>query len=210
MGLCDTRWTQPAHVLTSTENQDPRKRLPIQSPVLRKPPKLLICHNEDRDMYRAPLRPSRLPLPVTKHARKPRAPASAEVDAVIAVVKGFLAALSTKSPVEFDKYCVRAGGMSLWPPPPMLPRFCTIGAFVEQIARVEDDIDERIWDPEVKVSELGDLAMVWAPFRGKINGVVDHVGVELFILHKFNGQWKVTGLADSCRRPTDKETQMLR
>jgi hypothetical protein len=76
---------------------------------------------------------------------------------------------------------------------------------VEHIAKVEDEIEERIWDPEVKVYESGNLAAVWAPFRAKINGVVNHVGVELFVLHKLNGKWKVTGLADSCRRPTEEE-----
>jgi hypothetical protein len=95
--------------------------------------------------------------------------------------------------------------MSLSPPPPTALRFCTIGSFVEYIATLKDQIDERIWDPEVKVQESGNLAAVWAPFRAKINGVVDHVGVELFVLHKIHGQWKVTGLADSCRLPTDGE-----
>jgi len=95
--------------------------------------------------------------------------------------------------------------MSLSPPSPTALRFCTIGSFVEHVATLKDDINERIWDPEVKVHEAGNLAAVWAPFRAKINGVVDHVGVELFVLHKLNGQWKVTGLADSCRLPTEEE-----
>jgi hypothetical protein len=80
---------------------------------------------------------------------------------------------------------------------------------VEQIAKVQDEIDERIWDPEVKVYESGNFAAVWAPFRSKINGVVNHVGVELFVLHKLNGEWKVTGLADSCRWPTEEEKYLL-
>ncbi|KAF9888157.1 hypothetical protein FE257_009294 [Aspergillus nanangensis] len=134
---------------------------------------------------------------------------SPEVDAIIAVTNGFLRALSAKSPVEFDKYCIHAGGMSLWPPAPLTPRFCTIGVFVQHISKVEDEIDERIWDPEVKVSELGDLAAVWAPFRAKVNGVLDHVGVELFVLHKLEGRWKVTGLADSCRWPTEEERELF-
>lgn len=71
------------------------------------------------------------------------------------------------------------------------------------------DINERIWDPEVKVYEAGNLAAVWAPFRAKVDGVLDHVGVELFVLHKINGEWKVTGLADSCRSPTDEEKSVL-
>lgn len=80
---------------------------------------------------------------------------------------------------------------------------------MERISSIQDDINERFWDPEVKVYEEGNLAAVWAPFRAKINGIVDHVGVELFVLHKINGEWKVTGLADSCRQPTDEERLVL-
>ena len=136
-------------------------------------------------------------------------PPSPEEEAIIAVTHGFLAALNAKSAADFEKYCIRAGGMSLCPPPPMVPRFCTIGVFVEQIVNVQDDIDERIWDPELKVYESGNLAAVWAPFRSKINGIVNHVGIELFVLHKLNGEWKVTGLADSCRWPTEEEKYSL-
>ncbi|KAB8279663.1 hypothetical protein BDV30DRAFT_4438 [Aspergillus minisclerotigenes] len=146
------------------------------------------------------------PLPMTPICSPPPSP---EEEAIITVIHGFLAALNAKSSADFEKYCIRAGGMSLWPPPPMVPRFCTIGVFVEQIANVQDEIDERIWDPEVKVYELGNMAAVWAPFRSKINGVVNHVGVELFVLHKLNGEWKVTGLADSCRWATEEEKNSL-
>ncbi|TQB73457.1 hypothetical protein MPDQ_005858 [Monascus purpureus] len=136
---------------------------------------------------------------------------SDEVDKIIAVAKGFLTALSAKSRAGFEKLCVRAGGMSLSPPSSSSSplRFCTIGSFVERISSIQDDINERFWDPEVKVYEEGNLAAVWAPFRAKINGIVDHVGVELFVLHKINGEWKVTGLADSCRQPTDEERLVL-
>jgi hypothetical protein len=131
-----------------------------------------------------------------------------ETEAIVTVTQGFLTALSTKSRVDFEKHCVRAGGMSLSPPSPLAPRFCTIGSFIEHVATLKDEIDERIWDPEVKVHEHGNLATVWAPFRAKINGIVDHVGVELFVLHKLDGEWKVTGLADSCRLPTEEEKGM--
>ena len=52
----------------------------------------------------------------------------------------------------------------------------------------------------IKVHETRNLAAVWAPFRAKTKGVVDHVDVELFVLHKLNCEWKVTGLTDSYRR----------
>ncbi|KAL4931055.1 uncharacterized protein BDV17DRAFT_19698 [Aspergillus undulatus] len=162
------------------------------------------------------------------HPPKPQPPT--ESDTIITVIKGFIRALNTKSTSDFDKYCVRAGGMSLCPPTPSpspknaspSPRFCTIGSFVEHIAKLDHEIDERIWDPEVMVYNYehehgygtgsgggGNMAAVWAPFRAKVNGVVNHVGVELFILHKVDGKWKVTGLADSCRRPTEEEKVLL-
>ncbi|KAJ5132722.1 hypothetical protein N7448_006880 [Penicillium atrosanguineum] len=131
-----------------------------------------------------------------------------ETETIITVTQGFLTALSTKSRVDLGKHCVRAGGMSLSPPSPNAPHFCTIGSFIEHVATLKDEIDERIWDPEVKVHDEGNLATVWAPIRAKINGIVDHVGVELFVLHKLIGEWKVTGLADSCRRPTEEEKNL--
>ncbi|KAJ5106030.1 hypothetical protein NUU61_003377 [Penicillium alfredii] len=153
------------------------------------------------------------PGPLAQQQEQPPPPPSpsisplfpSEESAIIATTQGFLFALRAKSRTDFEKHCVRAGGMTLSPPSSTTLRFCTIGSFVEHIAALKDDIDERIWDPEVKVHEAGNLAAVWAPFRAKINGVVDHVGVELFVLHKLNGEWKVTGLADSCQRPTEEE-----
>ncbi|KAL4796209.1 hypothetical protein BDV19DRAFT_83400 [Aspergillus venezuelensis] len=171
----------------------------------------------------APPTPTSLYLPSSHHHLS-----QPETDPIITCIKGFITALNTKSTSDFGKYCVRAGGMSLCPPSPTTPRFCTIGSFVEHIARLDDEIDERIWDPEVMVYNYeshassreglngcgggeggGNMAAVWAPFRAKVNGVVNHVGVELFILHKVQGRWKVTGLADSCRRPTEDEKVLL-
>lgn len=130
-----------------------------------------------------------------------------EEEAILAVARGFLTALNTKSWADFEKYCVRAGGMALSPPGTAL-RFCTIGSFIEYMSTLKDTIDERIWDPEVRVHGDGDLAAVWAPFRAKVNGFVDHVGVELFVMHRISGEWKVTGMADSCRQPTEEERGM--
>ena len=138
----------------------------------------------------------------------PSSPPPTDIESILTVVHGFIHALNTKSRLDFEKHCIRAGGMSLSPPTPSPLRFCTIGSFIEYIASLEDDIQERIWDPEVKVQEGGNMAAVWASFRAKINGVVDHVGVELFILHRIQGEWKVTGLADSCRGPTGEEMGM--
>ncbi|KAL2222638.1 hypothetical protein M432DRAFT_629091 [Thermoascus aurantiacus ATCC 26904] len=131
-----------------------------------------------------------------------------EVNAIVAVANAFIAALNKKSRAEFEKHCYTSGGMALSAPAPAPLRFCTIDSFIERITSMRDEINERIWDPEVKVYELGNLATVWAPFRAKINGVVDHVGVNLFVMHKVNGLWKITGMADSCRLPTEQERKL--
>ncbi|KAL1857185.1 hypothetical protein Plec18167_004659 [Paecilomyces lecythidis] len=127
---------------------------------------------------------------------------------LISITNSFLSALSNKSRTEFEKHCLRAAGMALCAPQPAPVRFCTIDTFIDRVTAMRDEIHERGWGHEVKLYEEGNMATVWVPFRAKINGVVDHVGVNLFILHKLNGVWKITGVADSSRKPTDEERQM--
>ncbi|KAJ9194169.1 hypothetical protein DTO166G4_4059 [Paecilomyces variotii] len=130
------------------------------------------------------------------------------VSTLISITNSFLSALSNKSRPEFEKHCLKAAGMALCAPQPAPVRFCSIDTFIDRVTAMRDEIHERGWNHEVKLYEEGNMATVWVPFRAKINGVVDHVGVNLFILHKLNGVWKITGVADSSRKPTDEERQM--
>lgn len=93
--------------------------------------------------------------------------------------------------------------MSLCGPAVVPLRFVSLNSYINCVTALEEDLEERIWDPDVRVSESGNLAMVWAPFQAKINGRLDHVGVNLFIMHKIGGRWKISGLADSWWRPTE-------
>jgi hypothetical protein len=58
--------------------------------------------------------------------------------------------------------------------------------------------DERIKDPKIQID--GPLATLWAYFTYSRNGVVDHCGVDLFLMRKGpTGGWKVFYLADTHR-----------
>ena len=59
-------------------------------------------------------------------------------------------------------------------------------------------IDERIHDPLVRVDN--DLAVVWAPFEFRINGKLDHCGMDLFSLVRNDGRWLIGSLAATLRK----------
>ncbi|KAL1964184.1 hypothetical protein VTN77DRAFT_7272 [Rasamsonia byssochlamydoides] len=127
---------------------------------------------------------------------------SEDIHAILSVTNTFLNALHNKSRADFEKCCFPAGWMSLCGPALVPLRFISLNSYIKCITSLKDDLEERIWDPDVRVSESGNLAMVWAPFQAKINGHLDHVGVNLFVMHKIDGRWKISGLADSWWRPT--------
>ncbi|RDE05720.1 hypothetical protein [Sphingomonas aracearum] len=56
---------------------------------------------------------------------------------------------------------------------------------------------ETISDPAVEID--GDIAMVWAPFTFRLNGQVQHCGVNHFDLVREGGAWKVLNVTWSQR-----------
>lgn len=145
------------------------------------------------------------PTPTHKISSLPPSSSSTtdDIRAILTVTNSFLNALHTKSRADFEKCCFPAGGMSLCGPAVVPLRFVSLNSYINCVTKLEEDLEERIWDPDVRVSESGNLAMVWAPFQAKINGRLDHVGVNLFVMHKIDGRWKISGLADSWWRPTE-------
>ncbi|OXV10658.1 hypothetical protein Egran_01588 [Elaphomyces granulatus] len=131
-----------------------------------------------------------------------------DILAILSVAQSFLAAIRKKSRAEFEKCCFPAGGMSLSGPGPTPLRFVSMNSYINWITAAVGDFDERMWNPRVQVYEGGNLATVWAPFRAKINGRLNHIGVDLFIMHKIDGRWKISGLADSCRHLTDGDEEL--
>jgi hypothetical protein len=139
-----------------------------------------------------------------KHNRFLLSQTSDDMRAILSVINMFLSALNNKSRTDFEKCCFVAGGMSLCGPAVVPLRFVSINSYINCITSLRDvDLEERIWDPDVRISENGNLAMVWAPFQAKVNGLLDHVGVNLFVMHKIDGRWKISSVADSWWRPTE-------
>lgn len=62
------------------------------------------------------------------------------------------------------------------------------------------EFEERIvGDVVVRVDD--DVAVVWAPYEFHIDGAVDHVGSNIFSLLEREGVWKISGVADTSRKP---------
>jgi hypothetical protein len=49
---------------------------------------------------------------------------------------------------------------------------------------------ERYWSPTVMIR--GSMAMVWAPYEFKIDGVTHHCGIDVFSFARIAGVWKVS------------------
>ena len=64
--------------------------------------------------------------------------------------------------------------------------------YVEQLATTADDLQERMWDPQVMVHE--GIAVVWAPYEFQVNGKFSHCGVDAFSLIRIGGLWKIAGI----------------
>lgn len=66
-----------------------------------------------------------------------------------------------------------------------LRRQTTVSAFVTSIARNQEDLLERMWNPKVEVQ--GNLASLWAPYDFHIGGRFSHRGTDALHLLRANG-----------------------
>ena len=69
--------------------------------------------------------------------------------------------------------------------------------FASQFTPGPDRFSEAISDPAVEID--GDIAMVWAPYMAKKNGVVTHCGYDHFDLVRDGAVWKVLNVTWSQR-----------
>ncbi|KAF4953481.1 hypothetical protein FSARC_12372 [Fusarium sarcochroum] len=97
---------------------------------------------------------------------------------------------------KLKQWFLPGAGVTLYRPPAE-PASMTME---QSIVRLQDmvkagvAIQEKIHD--VQVRKHGDLAMVWAPFVVKINGVPRHEGTNLFTLLMKDGKWLFSGCQD--------------
>ncbi|HET7039228.1 MAG TPA: nuclear transport factor 2 family protein [Gemmatimonadales bacterium] len=69
--------------------------------------------------------------------------------------------------------------------------------FLQIVAGAPGTLDEKIWDPEVRVD--GDLATVWTQYAFYYDGKFSHCGVDAFQLARIAEGWKVVQIADTRR-----------
>ena len=73
----------------------------------------------------------------------------------------------------------------------------TLGEFADHMKPAKDRIEERIYDPLVRID--GDIAIVWAPYDFLVNGQVKHCGTDAVNLVRIDGRWLIAGIADNSR-----------
>jgi hypothetical protein len=73
----------------------------------------------------------------------------------------------------------------------------TLAGFIEHIKPGKDTIEERIYEPLVRIDD--NLAIIWARYDFRLNGKVIHCGTDLVHLVKVDGKWVIAGIADNSR-----------
>lgn len=70
--------------------------------------------------------------------------------------------------------------------------------WLERVAGAQSVLDERIHDPEVRVS--GGLATVWTFYTLHVGDRLSHCGYDAFQLARTADGWKITQVADTRQR----------
>ncbi|WP_419807361.1 nuclear transport factor 2 family protein [Sphingomonas sp.] len=128
------------------------------------------------------------------------AESAADPQAVLATVQRLLGALETGDRATILAVTRPDGGATAAMERPDGRRMVRRIGWAEFVAGLEGGADrwsEAISDPAVEVD--GDIAMVWAPYVVKKNGVADHCGFDHFDLVREAGQWKILNVTWSQR-----------
>jgi hypothetical protein len=72
-----------------------------------------------------------------------------------------------------------------------------IDGWLASVGRSQQSLDERIFDPEVRVD--GNLATAWMKYEFWANNAFSHCGYNSFQLARTSGGWKIIHVADSRR-----------
>lgn len=64
--------------------------------------------------------------------------------------------------------------------------------FLESLGGEEQELLERMWDPEVQVQDR--VAMVWTPYDFHLNGEFSHCGIDVFTMLEGTEGWQVTSI----------------
>jgi hypothetical protein len=126
--------------------------------------------------------------------------AEADTRDVMAPVNAFLAGIAASDPKAIAAAVRPDGGATYAVENADGTRSITRRRWAEVAARFApggDRFEERISDPAIESD--GDIAMVWAPYVFRVNGKVQHCGVDHFDLIREGGTWKIANASWSSR-----------
>ena len=119
--------------------------------------------------------------------------AGTERDAVLKTVQAFFDTMAAKD-VEGARAILQPQGrfhaMRIRDGKPEVRGFSNEEYFADLKAS-KQQMRERIWEPDVRVSGL--IAAVWAPYDFWLDGKFSHCGVDQFDLIKTEDGWKIAG-----------------
>lgn len=120
----------------------------------------------------------------------------ADAAAVMAPINGILAAIAKRDGPGVLPFVVAGGMVSSTDG----ASFRRIGwtDYAEHLRPGPERLEERIFTPAIEVD--GAIAMVWAPYVFRIDGKVQHCGVNHFDLVRHDGAWKVLNVTYSIRK----------
>ena len=70
--------------------------------------------------------------------------------------------------------------------------------FLTSIANATQKLDEQIADVQIRIDD--NLAMVWNRYNFLVDDIIDHCGVDAFMLVRTPEGWKILQVADTQRR----------
>ncbi|MFK7829348.1 MAG: nuclear transport factor 2 family protein [Congregibacter sp.] len=108
--------------------------------------------------------------------------------AVLAVVTDLFDAMREKNAADLE---------SLFLPQARLGDKAVTG-WIEQLSRSSAYLDEVTYDETIMID--GDLAMAWTPYTIYVDGTLHHCGVDVFVMKRIEGQWKISQLDDTRRQ----------
>lgn len=65
--------------------------------------------------------------------------------------------------------------------------------FVRSVASSQERLDERMWNPEVRID--GGMATLWAPYSFRRDGELTHCGFDAFQLARRDDRWVIVAIA---------------
>ena len=122
----------------------------------------------------------------------------ADKDAVVAVVKRFLEAISTSDSAMARSTMMDEGAL-VSTVAGQAPAFRkqTFAAFLGMLGGGRKFL-ERMWNPQVLIDS--GLATVWTPYDFHLDGKFSHCGIDVFTLLKGPDGWKISHVAYTVQR----------